>query len=108
MSDGATVANPVKSYDVKFTRLAKAILGDSVSAAEEKLRGELARTLPEEVYPPEIFFHCFKHNERDFIAKGKGDHLLVDSATYEEMDEPLTQGRFKGKRIQFPTGDSEE
>lgn len=97
----------MKTYDVKFTRLAKAILGDSVSAAEEKLRGELAKTLPEGYYPPEIFFHCFKHNERDFIAKGKGDHILVDSATYEESD-PLTQGHFKGKRIQFPTADSEE
>lgn len=102
-------AKSVKTYEVKFTRLAEAFLGDSKNVCEEKLRGELARDLPEDFYPPEIMFHCFKYNSDDhnFIAKGRDTYILVDTVTFEETD-PLPTGPLKGKRIQMPRPDSED
>lgn len=102
--------NPVKTYEVRFTRLAEAFLGDSKSACEEKLRGELAQELPEDYYPPEIFFHCFKYNsdEYNFIARGKDTYILVDTVTYEEDPKPIETGPMKGKKILMPRADSED
>jgi hypothetical protein len=96
----------MKEYEVRYTKLAEAFLGQFKAAFEEKLRGELARELPEDYYPPEIMFHNVKYQDRDYIAVGKNDHILVDSSTYEETA-PITTGRFKGRRILIPMPDSE-
>ncbi len=98
----------MKEYGVQYTKLAEAFLGEFQSAFEEFLRGDLAKMLPDGYYPPNNFFHTVTYQDRDYLAVGKKDHILVDTATYEEDGEQLTAGPFKGKRVMMPRPDSEE
>ena len=93
-------------YEIKYTRLARAFLGDRIAAFEEHLRGELVDELPEGYYAPRIFLHSVEYKGRLMIALGKGDHLLVDTATEEEG--VIDRGPNKGQRIAIPRPDSEE
>jgi hypothetical protein len=100
----------MKHYEVRFTPLAEAFLGDFKSACEERVRGELALELPADYYPPDIYFHCFKFNcdDHNFMAIGKRDHILVDTASFDDPDDPIETGPMKGNRIQMPRPDSED
>jgi hypothetical protein len=94
-------------FEIKYTRLARAALDDRVAAFEEHLRAELAEELPEEYYAPEIMFHSLEYGGTLFIAIGKADHLLVDTAS-EEQGPLIDRGPMKGRRIIMPFPDSEE
>ncbi len=90
------------AYPIRFTDLARAFLGDSVSAFEEQARGELA----ESKKPTKIVIHCIRYNDRWFGCVGAGDHVIVDTVTFKEMP-AMTEGLFKGKKPMIPICDTE-
>jgi len=94
-------------YEIKYTRLARAALGNRIRAFDEHLRGELADELPEDYYAPDIMFHSVEYGGRLLMAVGKGEYLLVDTAT-EEEGPVIDHGPNKGSRIVMPRPDSEE
>ena len=94
------------TYEIRYTKLAEAFLGDRKGAFEERLRGELAKMLPEGYNIFDLMFHTVEYEDQDYLALGKKDHLLVDTATYEEGD-AFDKGPFKGKRLMMPMPDTE-
>ena len=102
-----------ESYEVRMTPLAAAVAGTrySVADVERAARGELVRLGVRK--PSGLIFHCFALDparDAEFICRPTRDGaaLLVDTVSFDEVDEPLASGPFAGKKVMMPSGDSEE
>lgn len=98
------------TYQVVYTNLARAFLGDSLAAFEERLRGELADEVKAGV--DSLMFYSMEYDGRTFVVVGafggaEPGTVRVDTATYEDS-EPLDAGPFKGRRVSIPRPDSSE
>lgn len=109
------------SYTVTFTDLARgfATKVGGISAVEEQARGEISEMMhPDKEHGLEdisgLLMHVvtMKDNKGDnveFICQGLSDGgLLIDTATYEELDEVMQDGPFKGYKIMMPRRDSDD
>lgn len=104
------------SYTIKLTPLAEAIAKRHRSVDELKglVHDEIQSMLDGGMESPDqlgfltvTFGSHFDDDEPKWIVTPQdGDVLLVDSCSYDET-EKLTEGPFKGYRVQIPEGDSE-
>jgi hypothetical protein len=121
-------------YTIEFTDLAKAFAPNvgGLNALEEQVRGELAdlgrcycgecdgykvgdETHYEEFDINNLIMHVVmmkddKGRAVEFVCSpgAKENVLRVDTATYEEIEQPLESGPFKGKKVLMPRGDSDD
>lgn len=99
-------------YECEFTPLARAFAEAKASTAEVEatVRAEL---IEYEIDPRRMVFHTVFIGGGDyatataFICTWTGTKVLIDTASYDEGP-ALKEGLFKGMKVMFPAGDSEE
>jgi hypothetical protein len=100
--------------NIYFTELAKAFafkagglnaLGDRVMEELDELAAEAGESL-EDLAP---FSHTFEIEEQGFLCRPLANNagVHVDTCTWVEGEE-LKAGPFKGKKICYPVGDSDD
>jgi hypothetical protein len=102
-------------YKIKFTYMARDFAEakcGGVAAVTEQVRGEIGEMLNDGMESiNSLMFHVVTVNDTDFICSPSpnGDNtLLVDTASYSDLDDPLKDGPFKGMKISVPKGDSDD
>lgn len=99
------------NYEVRFTPLAEGFLKakSSLETAEGIARNEIADLMENGLEDPrKLILHVFEVGDTELICHGRDYGILVDTCSYEEMDEPVNAGPLAGKRLAMPRGDSEE
>lgn len=105
------------TFKIEFTDLAKgfATKVGGLNAVEEQVRGEVSELLVEnELDITDLIMHVVMMKDSngevvDFVCSPSNDgSLVVDTATYEEMGKPMSEGPFKGMPIMFPQGDTDD
>jgi hypothetical protein len=97
-------------YEVRFTPLAESFMKakSSLETAEATARTEIARLLDDGLEDPrELILHVFEVGGQELICQGREYGIIVDTCTYEEMDEPVNSGPLAGKKMLMPRGDSD-
>lgn len=98
------------SYEVKFTPLAEGFIKakSSLETAEGIARHEMADLMENGLEKPsKLYFHCFEVGDLELICHGKDYGILIDTCSYDEMDEAVKVGPLAGKKLMMPRGDSE-
>jgi hypothetical protein len=95
----------VEPYEIRYTTLARAALGDHLLRFEAQFRDELAELL-EDGEVTDLLFHSTEFDDRLFVGTWREQGwLLVDSAHEEESE--IRSGPREGEKIILPRPDSE-
>lgn len=101
--------------NIKYTRLAQAVLSENRAAFEEHARGRLAEIFaaarkhaqdPDDLSKSFLFL-TLEYDGHWFIIRKKDDAFLIDTATFVKGP-VLPDGPFKGKTVLYPQADSED
>ena len=96
----------MKPYEIRYTRLARSLLGECVHAFEEQFRGELEDEMGEEGEAEDLLFHSMEFERQLFVGVWRDEGwLLIDTATEEESE--IQSGPNKGQKLILPRPDSE-
>lgn len=100
---------------IKFsvTRMAKSL--EDEAALREKALTELREAMKdaetertEEEFSQDLMFHSFELDGRDYIMFPKNGGMVIDVAEFEETDEVMSEGPFKGFKIMIPSADGRD
>jgi hypothetical protein len=104
----------MRDYEMRFTHSAEtfAAAHGGRGTLEEKARGEVAELLGDSgnaEHPMEdwFFFHCFEVGDQAFIMLARHDHVLLDTALFEEGP-TVTEGPLAGMKTSMPRAESED
>jgi hypothetical protein len=91
----------VESYEIRYTTLARALLGTRLQAFEEQFRIEITDLMGEDSKMADLLFHSMEFADCLFVGSWRDEGwLLIDSAVEEES--VVQSGPQKGQKIIVP------